>query len=215
MSMQYSHTDPLYQPPHHNQPRNGLGTAGFVVGLVGLVFAFIPIVGVVAWPMVIVGLVLSIIGVVRVHHGHATNKGLSIAGIAVSAAGLVICVLWLAAFGSAANQVQQNQLHPAGSSQQSAPAATEHTAVFTLSTDTPVNVQYGEFGSRRSDVVQPTKKWTRKFTFSGGHHSLSLYANPVGSDFSSPITCSITVDGHQLAQQSNPVGVWCSATVSK
>jgi hypothetical protein len=46
-------------------PRNGLGTAGFVLGLVGLLLSFIPLIGVVAWPLVILGLVLSIVGIVR------------------------------------------------------------------------------------------------------------------------------------------------------
>lgn len=96
------------QAPLPQQPSNGLGTAGFIVGLIGLVFSFIPIIGVIAWPLVIIGLVLSIIGLVRVRQHKATNKGLSIAGISVSGAGLLICIVWAATFGQAADNYQQH-----------------------------------------------------------------------------------------------------------
>lgn len=85
------------------QRRNGLGTAGFVVGLVGLIFSPIPLIGVIAWPLVIVGLVLSIIGLRRARGG-AGNKGLSVAGIVCSAVGLVLCLLWTVAFGNAVDE---------------------------------------------------------------------------------------------------------------
>src|SRR5258705_8300380 len=43
-------------------PRNGLGTAGFVLGLIGLIFSPIPLIGVVAWPLVILGLIFVLLG---------------------------------------------------------------------------------------------------------------------------------------------------------
>lgn len=94
-------------PPHHGyappQPRqNGLGTAGFVLGLVGLLFSFIPVIGIIAWPLVIIGLVLSIVGFVRTRSGRADNRGLTIAGIVLSVVGLVVCVLYAAVFTAAA-----------------------------------------------------------------------------------------------------------------
>ena len=70
--------------------RNGLGTAGFVLGLLGLVFSFIPVVGVVAWPLVVVGLGLGLFGLVRVVRGQADNKGVAIAGVVLSAIGLAL-----------------------------------------------------------------------------------------------------------------------------
>ena len=50
-------------PQQTQQPSNGLGTAGFVVGLIGLVLSFIPLIGVVAWPLVILGIIFSAIGI--------------------------------------------------------------------------------------------------------------------------------------------------------
>jgi hypothetical protein len=43
-------------------PRNGLGTAGFVLGLIGLIFSPIPLIGVVAWPLAILGLIFFLLG---------------------------------------------------------------------------------------------------------------------------------------------------------
>lgn len=85
--------------------KNGFGTTALVLGIVGVVFSFIPIVGMVAWPMVILGLIFGILGIRRVGKGVATNKGAAIAGTVLSAIGLVICVVWAAAFGSAAESL--------------------------------------------------------------------------------------------------------------
>jgi uncharacterized protein DUF4352 len=88
-----------YPPPR--PPQNGLGTAGFVLGLIGLLFSFIPVIGVIAWPLVLIGLVLAGIGLSRARRGRATNKGLAIAGLVCASLGLLMCVLYTAAFSSA------------------------------------------------------------------------------------------------------------------
>ncbi|MGQ0837348.1 hypothetical protein [Actinokineospora sp.] len=89
----------MYAAPYQ-QPiayQNGIGTAGFVTGLIGLVFSVIPIVGVIAWPLVIIGAVLSGVGLSKASRGEANNKGLAIAGIVCSIVGLLICIVWVAA----------------------------------------------------------------------------------------------------------------------
>ena len=96
-------------PPPPVGPRNGLGTAALVLGIVGLFFSFIPITGVIAWPLVVIGLVLGITGTVRARRGEATNRGMAITGIATSGAGLAICLLWTAAFGSAVHDLERQQ----------------------------------------------------------------------------------------------------------
>lgn len=96
------HPGPQYPPPP--QPmKNGVGTAGFVCGLLGIIFAWIPIIGVIAWPLVIVGLILSWVGLNNAKKGRADNKGLAIAGIVCSAIGLFICIIWASVFASAAS----------------------------------------------------------------------------------------------------------------
>jgi hypothetical protein len=71
--------------------RNGLGTAGFVLGVCSLI---LPLVG---WIPAIVGLGLAIGGWVKVRRGEADNRGLTLWGFWLS---LVSLILWLVVFAS-------------------------------------------------------------------------------------------------------------------
>lgn len=84
------------------QPQNGIGTAGFVCGLVGLVFVFLPIpyIGLLALVLLIVGVVMSGIGISKANKGQATNKGLAIGGLVVSIVGLAIFLIAVVALAS-------------------------------------------------------------------------------------------------------------------
>jgi hypothetical protein len=98
----HPYPQPGYAPPPPPPPmRNGLGTAGFVLGAIGLIFSFIPIIGVIAWPLVILGLILGLIGFNRARTGGANNRGLALAGVIMSAVGLVVCILYVAVFSAA------------------------------------------------------------------------------------------------------------------
>src|SRR5262249_6874300 len=88
-------------------PRNGIGTTGFVLGLVGLVLSPIPFVGIVAWPLVVLGLIFAAIGLARARKGIASNTGLSIAGIVVSVLGLGVCITWIFVFNKAVDDVNK------------------------------------------------------------------------------------------------------------
>lgn len=70
---------------------NGLATAGFVCSLVGSVFGFIPILGLLGWPLVVVGLVLSAVGLgrsaARGRHGYA------VAGLVLALVGVLPLVV--------------------------------------------------------------------------------------------------------------------------
>lgn len=67
-------------------PKNGMGTAGFVLSLLGLLFCWVPFLNILLW---ILGLIFSIIGVTR------KPKGLSIAGIVLSAVTLIVFIICL------------------------------------------------------------------------------------------------------------------------
>jgi len=86
---------PRPRPPRRLPPGNGLGTAGLVLGIVALVFAVIPIVGVIAWFLWPVGLVLALIGFARVRSGEATNRGPALAGVITSGVAAAVCLLGL------------------------------------------------------------------------------------------------------------------------
>lgn len=81
-------------PAYYAPPSNGMGTAALVLGIVGLVFSFLPIIGVVAWPMVILGAVFGGVGIDKAGKNPGMPKGPAIAGLVCSLVGLVICLLW-------------------------------------------------------------------------------------------------------------------------
>jgi hypothetical protein len=119
-------------PPPAPQPRNGLGTAGFVLGLLALLFAWIPFVGVIGWPLSILGLILSGFGLQRVISRKADNKGLSVAGIVLSAIALLVCILWASAFAGAVGETSASSGTVSGgaapTAAASAPAASQTVA---------------------------------------------------------------------------------------
>lgn len=167
------------------QPRNGFGTASFVLGLLGLVFAMIPIIGVVAWPMVILGLVFGLIGWRRAANGGATNKGLAIAGVVLSVAGLVLCVVWANAFGQAVKDVQE----------ESARVVTVH---YEVTGDAKgVSVTYSTYGDS-STLNQETAvnlPWSKDVQTSGLVKGGSLTAT-AGSE-GGTVVCKVVIDGKE------------------
>jgi hypothetical protein len=94
---------PPWSPPPPKPPSNGFGTAALVLGIVGLVLSFIPFIGILAWPLVIIGLILGVVGIVRAGRGVANNRGVAIAGVACSAGGLIVCFAWVSLLGSLAD----------------------------------------------------------------------------------------------------------------
>ena len=100
-------------PPSAPAPKNGFGTTALVLGILGALFSFIPFIGVVAWPLVILGLIFGIIGFLRSRSGKATNGGVAIAGAVLSLIGLVICVVYASAFTSAVSNLPAAPATPA------------------------------------------------------------------------------------------------------
>ncbi len=98
-------------------PRNGFGTTALVLGIIGALFAVIPVIGMIAWPLVILGLIFGVLGIARARSGKADNRGVAISGTVLSAIGLIICIVWASAFSAAVSSTT-----PAGSTGSSAPA---------------------------------------------------------------------------------------------
>jgi hypothetical protein len=202
--------------------KNGLGTTGFVLGLVGLLFAFIPLIGVIAWPLTILGLVFGIVGTVRVNRGQADNKGLAITGVVLSAVGLVICVIWTAAFGAAVTDAANDTPAPvappavqdAGAAANAAPTAAgtaKHTVVLEVTTAARSNVQWSSgFSTKSQDVLDRGKKWSQ--TLSADDLAwTSISVSPVDYQLGSKDnTCRITVDGKTVSENSNAVAALCT-----
>ena len=76
-------------------PANGMAIGSLIFGILSIVTAIIPIIGVIAWVLAPIGLVLGFLA--RKKPG---GQGLAIAGIVTSAIGLVICILWVVGLGA-------------------------------------------------------------------------------------------------------------------
>jgi len=151
-----------YYGPYHPQPaghstarpapQNGLGTAGFVLGLVGLLFSFIPLIGIIAWPLVLLGVILSGIGLSRARNGRATNMGLTIAGVTCSAIGLLVCIGYAAAFGAAVSTAPTASTSPSGRTAAVPDVAAEQSTAGEAPAGIGDQVQDGAFAFTVTDV---------------------------------------------------------------
>lgn len=172
--------------PAPSSPKNGLGTAGFVLGLIGLLFSFIPIIGVVAWPLVILGLIFGAIGFARSRKRTATNGGLAIAGAILSLIGLVICIVWTAGTAKVANDI----------SNEANRQATIHYEVTGDAKDTTVTYStFGDGGSSTSQEQPKTLPWSKDITVKGLGKGGTLTVT-TGMDGGS-VTCKVVVDGKE------------------
>lgn len=102
----YSPGQPAYQqgqPGQHGyqqgyqqgygQPRNGLGIAALVVGIISLLVAWIPFIGLAGALGGIIAIILGVMGLGRVRRGEATNRGMNIAGIVLGAIALILGIV--------------------------------------------------------------------------------------------------------------------------
>ncbi|MBC9712418.1 DUF4190 and DUF4352 domain-containing protein [Streptomyces sp. TRM66268-LWL] len=74
------------------QPRNGLGIAGLVLGIVGAVFFWTVWGGII---LGVLGLIFGLIGRSRARKGEATNGGVALAGAILGGLAIVASVVWL------------------------------------------------------------------------------------------------------------------------
>ena len=71
---------------------NGIGVAGFVIALLGLIFFWLPLVNFLLW---LLGLVFSVVGVFKV------PRGMAIAGLVVSFIGILLILYMMGSIAAA------------------------------------------------------------------------------------------------------------------
>lgn len=209
-------------------PRNGFGTTALVLGIVGALFAFIPIIGMIAWPLVILGLIFGLLGIARARSGTADNRGVAISGTVLSAVGLVICIVWASAFSAAVSSTT-----PPGSAGAGAPAVTTPAVTAPIpeqpaapAAAAPVDTAGGDVityevtGSGTAGTVTYVKDtnmgmeqvngtdlpWRKEVTFDDGgafsFQPLSLVAQS-GSGGNKEITCRILRNGQEVTSSTS------------
>ena len=206
--MTVQHPAPLQPapPPYGPHPRNGAGTAAFVLGLVGAVFSLIPFIGVIAWFLVIPGLVLALVGLARASAGTANNRGMSIAGLVLSVVGLLVCFAYAATFAAAfsgvATSAATGSARPAATGT-AAPAATLPAGTLTSGTYlVGQEIQPGSYHTSgpSSDSIVQSCVWSRNSDTSGelsgiianhistGPDTVTVRAGDVAVEFSGSCT---------------------------
>ncbi|HZW16905.1 MAG TPA: DUF4190 domain-containing protein [Brevundimonas sp.] len=76
---------------------NGLAVASLVLGILSILFVWIPFIGMVSWILAPVGLVLGLVALNK-----PAGKGMAIAGSICSGVGLLGCIGWVVLIGAAA-----------------------------------------------------------------------------------------------------------------
>jgi hypothetical protein len=74
---------------------NGLAVASLVVGIIALLLALIPVVGLISWILAPAGLIMGFLAM-----GKPTGRGLAIGGLVTSGIALLICILWVIGMGA-------------------------------------------------------------------------------------------------------------------
>ncbi|WP_410657333.1 DUF4190 domain-containing protein [Amycolatopsis sp. lyj-112] len=153
----------------------------------------------------------------RASRGQASNKGMAITAVVLSAIGLVICVIWTAAFGKAVNDTANGlptQAAPPAIEAEGAPpaaASAEHTIVLEVTTAAKSNLQWSSgFSANSQEVLEKGKTW-RQILSMDDLTFTSVSVSPV--DFklgTKDSTCKITVDGKTVVEQSNSIGAFCT-----
>ncbi|MER5885164.1 DUF4190 domain-containing protein [Streptomyces sp. NPDC001941] len=77
-------------------PSNGLGTTALVLGIVGLVFAIIPVTFWLGGFLGLLSLIFGIVGLGRTKKGLATNKGAAVTGVVLGVLSMVVALVWTA-----------------------------------------------------------------------------------------------------------------------
>lgn len=104
---------------------NGLATAGFVLGLLGFLGSFIPVINIGGIVLGVIGAVLAAVGLGKAKRS-GTGRGLAIAGLVLGALALIIGVIVNVAFVNVVNDAVDEATEtsveaPAGSTDGSAP----------------------------------------------------------------------------------------------
>ena len=85
-----------YAAPAQAYPRNGLGIAALVTGIIGILFGLVPITFFIAGPLAVISIILGFAGRGRVKRGIATNGKATVAGIVCGFVAGVLSVIGFA-----------------------------------------------------------------------------------------------------------------------
>lgn len=191
---------------------NGLGVAALVLGIIALIFAFVPFANYVAIALALVGLILGVIGLVS----KGRSKGLPLSGTIISGIALILSIImvvvYAAAFAAVSKAVEDSagpsitspssDATPSASNTSTASAGKDLDVVYSVTSDaasaatiTYFTLNNGQSGQESANgaALPWTKELTLKQTGAFDFNSMTLTAMS-GAD-ATTITCTITVNG--------------------
>lgn len=89
-----------------------MGVAALVLGIISIIVGFIPLCGAIAFIPAVVGLILGIVDTVK-KSKKGEKKGVSIAGLILSAIAIVIISVWTLLIGKAVSSIDANEIQKA------------------------------------------------------------------------------------------------------
>lgn len=213
----YGSGQPPYSPSSGGDggaPRsNTFGLIALIVGGVSLILAFVPIVNYVSWVLALVGLALGIVGLVLKNR----KRGLAIAGVITSVLGLILSIVLAIVYtvgfvGSVATGISDNVPDASNAPLDGStadPDARDVDVVYEVSGEgTDVTIVYLSVTADDSSTDIETLSaqslpWTQEFDANiGGEYDYTAFNVTAtnGADDTGEISCSITVDGEVVAE---------------
>lgn len=89
---------PYNYPQSVPQPANGVAVGGMVTGIVGLVFAWVPVLGFILGGIAVI---LSGVGIHNANTNNASGRGMAVAGLVCGILAVVFGIFWIAVIGAA------------------------------------------------------------------------------------------------------------------
>lgn len=167
----YGQPPPGWGAPTPPTPRNGMGTAALVLGIVAILFAFIPFVGFVSYPLAILGIIFGLLGLSRVGKKVATNRGVTLTGLILSVIGLVLVIVSTVLYVSAIN-VGVQSLDKSLNAPHNLTYKAEATGGGKLS------VAYSQGNAGSGGQATAASPWSQDVTVNGSFASLTVSSSP-------------------------------------
>ena len=135
---------------HGAPPRNGLGIAALILGIIGAISGLIPLLFWIAGTLGVIGLILGFVGRARAKRGEATNGRTALWGIITSAIALILSIVGMVivfdAFGDAADELEGITAEPTATAETAGPETPVDSPAEPADTPEPEPLpDYGNF----------------------------------------------------------------------
>lgn len=187
----------LQSNPEVKKASNGLGTAALVLGIIGLVAAFIPFLNYGSGVIPFVGLILGIIALSKKN----VKKSTALAGTIVSAVAVILSIImaivYTGLFFHAVDQSVQKT-----NQENNTPVSVVYEVDGASKSATVTYSSYSNGASGTEQASGQALPFTKTVTGTKGWSGYTLTATN-GMNDDSDISCKITVDGKTVAQQTS------------